>query len=136
MKNTILSGDELNGQWMCRLSASRASAIATHNGQDLQAMVVAALRTAGGSPNSNLAQSVGALTVDPASGYDAAARRSWSITSSRRGKFTARASLRSGGEERVSNDFTDDTFDSLQDAIVWVVTELGHPAFGVQIAAL
>lgn len=129
-----ISGAELDGSYQLRQSKVDNLSISTHDGTELQPMIVASLKQTGAN---GLANQIEALDVQPQAGYDSTARRRWSIANARRGTFVAKVSIRlATGEDKVSADFEQDTFTDVQSAVAWVIGELGGTVFKAQIEAL
>lgn len=133
MKTAEISGQERPGVWYVRRSQS-GIVDNQRDGSELQAVMAGAVRQAGANA---LANKIDALTVVPATGYDNTALRRWRIESARRGTLIASVDIKqSNGDSKVTGDFERESFANLQDAVVWVVGQLGHPTLSDQIAAL
>lgn len=134
---TNMSGREAEGSYKIQLRKAGDVAISTHDGSELQPMIVAVLRQVSGAAAKALADDIEALTVVAQPNFDSDARRNWTIEYARRGVFVATVSTRlSNGEDKLTGDFGKDTFSNVKEALVWVLAELGGIVFSAQVAAL
>lgn len=132
-KTANISGREADNAWHLKESKGERREITIHDGTHLKDMIVTSLKQAGAD---TFANQIAALVVVPQAGYDAAARRTWSLENVRGGFGVKVLTKNSAGEDAITGDYEGQVYPTIQEAIAGLIDALGAPVFSAQIAAL